>query len=298
MKEEVERIVKCIKDAVRKAGANGVVLGLSGGLDSAVVAVLAKKALGGNNVHCYYMPEKQKDHDIDLEHIEKLCNRFGITFNIHTIGETTNACKDSFWRDISNWEYANIKARTRMTDLYTYASLDHCLVIGTGNRSEIMTGYFTKHGDGGVDFEPIGHLYKTEVFKLAKHLNVPNEIIDKPPSAGLVEGQTDEADLGITYVELDAILNYLHCSSLDSHSFERQGITKQNVNKVVRMIETTEHKRRLPPVSERHLSKCWKCGLIKENILVTYPDGDKQTCFDCLQEYQIKIREATGIRYD
>jgi NAD+ synthase len=135
---------------------------------------------------------------------------------------------------------ANLKPRLRMTALYYLAQSHNYLVAGTGNLSEIMVGYFTKYGDGGVDFEPLGELYKHEVRALARALGLPESIITRPPTAGLWPGQTDEAELGITYDELDAILAAL-ARGYDS------GAPEETVARVWRMVEASAHKRATPP---------------------------------------------------
>ena len=244
MDKKTDRIVNFIKDYVKEANKDGVVLGLSGGLDSAVVAVLAKKALGSKNVHCRYLPYEV--NKFDDKHIFKLCKRFDLVFDTMNISKAVDAiylyplegCGDKK-------VLGNIKARIRMVFLYMEANMYNCLVIGTGNKSEIMTGYFTKYGDGGVDFEPIAHLYKTEVFKMAKFLDIPNEIIDKPPTAGLWEGQTDEGELGLSYETLDKILKYK--SSFKTHNSEqlahRVDCEKDDVELVKYLVSQSEHKR-------------------------------------------------------
>ena len=324
-----EKIIKFIKDYVSKAGADGIVLGLSGGIDSAVVAVLAKKALGSNKVHCYYLPYEWKENDFDRNHIEKLCRRFDLTYVEHTIQDTvdTFSVSDILHRlkpvvskdnqDLSNivpnstttasmgvtrrsymvskgvnsgssspmnncmqQKYlnmtvihppdksggvltdddeniklvlGNIQARVRMLYLYKEANSKNCLVIGTCNKSELMIGYFTKYGDGGVDFEPLGHIYKTDIFKLAKQLDIPNEIVDKPPTAGLWIDQTDEREIGMSYEELDKILNYLDTYDKDKdieYEASKIGIKTRDLQKVFYMIKKSEHKRKTPPTME------------------------------------------------
>ena len=142
---------------------------------------------------------------------------------------------------------ANLKARLRMVTLYYLANDRNYLVAGTGNRSEIMIGYFTKYGDGGVDLEPLGELYKWEVRRLARHVGVPREVVERPPTAGLWPGQTDEAEIGLTYEQLDEALAAIERGATD-------GIEPAVLARVERMIERSAHKRQMPPtypVSER-----------------------------------------------
>ena len=234
-------IIQFIKNQVKSANAKGVVLGLSGGIDSAVVAVLAKKALGTKNVLCYYLP-----YNTDInnsEHIFKLCNKFKLKCTNLSIKQIVDLFTYYPKEELTK---GNIKARIRMTYLYTFANSKNCLVIGTTNKSELMTGYFTKYGDGACDFEPIAHLYKTEVIQLAKQLGIPDEIINKPPSADLWKGQTDEDEIGLSYYELDEILQFIE---MKGNYPESKNIT-WNISKVLKMIYKSEHKRNQPPVIE------------------------------------------------
>lgn len=158
---------------------------------------------------------------------------------------------DDSLNGITRVPYGNIKARIRMTILYQYANRTNCLVAGTTNKSEWMIGYFTKHGDGGADIEPIQHLYKTQIYDLAKYLDIPNELVDKPPSAGLWDGQTDEGELGMSYPYLDKILQFIEDRQLiekeeSYHLAEWQNIKEKDINKVIDMINKSEHKRRIP----------------------------------------------------
>ena len=248
MKEKIEKIVSFIKTYVENAGKKSVVLGLSGGLDSAVVAVLAKKALGSKNVHCVYLPEIiHFKNDFDRKHIDKLCERFDLTYESYEIGSIVELYKKKI-HIIDKLGLANVKARIRMNMLYAIGAKKNCLVIGTGNKSEIMIGYFTKYGDGGVDFEPLGHLYKTEVFKIAKELDIPNEIVDKPPTAGLWVGQTDESEIGMSYGTLDGILHAIEIKLINEDYLKEKNIGYKNILKVLKMIEINEHKRKTPPM--------------------------------------------------
>lgn len=203
--EEVERITRWMQEKVQKARAQGLVFGMSGGIDSSVVAVLAKKALGeqilGVIMPCYSAPE-------DLEDARLVAEAFGIPYRVvplekpfsallEVLGETHNP---------KALPQANLKPRLRMAVLYFFANTLNYLVCGSANRSELTVGYFTKYGDGGVDIAPLAHLVKREVRELAAFLGIPRHIIDKPPSAGLWPGQTDEGEMGLTYEVLDRFL--------------------------------------------------------------------------------------------
>lgn len=255
MKAESERIIKFIKEYVKQSGRKGIVLGLSGGLDSAVVAVLAKRALDGNNIHCYYLPMIDEKGNFDKDHIENLCKRYDLTYRTKEIMMDVEGIVDDSLNGITRVAYGNIKARIRMAILYQYANRINCLVVGTTNKSEWMIGYFTKHGDGGADLKPIQHLYKTQVYDLAKYLDIPNEIVDKPPTAGLWDGQTDECELGMSYSYLDEILQFIEKHQLiekedSNYTTEGLDIKKEDIDRVIDMINKSKHKRKLPAMME------------------------------------------------
>ncbi len=235
MTEQIDRIVKFIQETVEGARATGVVLGLSGGLDSAVVAYLCVKALGEEKCHFVSMPHAKGTDNYVLEITSGLNSRldfYDISFVVDLFPEST-----MFDRIATG----NIKARIRMVVLYYYANQGNKLVVGTTNKSELEIGYFTKYGDGGVDFEPIAHLYKTDIYKLAKELGVPQEIIDRKPSADLWKGQTDEDEIGMDYETLDDILR------MDSQALSIRKYGADKTARVMSLVENSEHKRRLPP---------------------------------------------------
>ena len=208
-KENVEQYVikigNWIKEHIKNSGTNGVVLGMSGGVDCSTVSALCAK--NGINVHLVLMPygdnmEKTKNYNDAME----LISKFNISHHIFDIKPAVDSLeiKDSE----NNLAKANIRPRVRMTYLYEYAQINNLLVIGTGNLSERTVGYFTKWGDGANDLNPVGMITKKEIYILAKHLGVPDSIINKKPSADLWEGQTDEQELGISYSQIDEyILN-------------------------------------------------------------------------------------------
>lgn len=236
--KETHRIVRWLQDYVKESGARGAVLGLSGGLDSSVVAVICKKAFPNHclcvSMPCYSLPE-------DAAHAEMVAKEFGIEFKTVVLDKVYDAFLEASEFAVAgenNLARANIKPRLRMTVLYYFAAVRNYLVVGTGNRSEILTGYYTKYGDGGVDVEPMGHLLKTEVREIAYYLGIPETIISKPPTAGLwPEQKSDEKELGLSYRELDA---FLAGEQVEPH-----------VRKVVEgMVRRSKHKRRMPPIPD------------------------------------------------
>jgi NAD+ synthase len=235
MEELASKLADWIKGQVERAKRRGVVFGLSGGLDSAVVAVLCKRAFPHNTL-ALIMPCHSSERDI--EHAEAVAVKFNIPTNTIALeGVFSSLLKvlppGNFEPDNIKLAEANLKSRLRMLALYYSATQLHYLVVGTGNRSEISIGYFTKFGDGAADILPLGNLVKKQVQELAVYLDIPQEIIQKPPSAGLWVGQTDEAEMGITYDELDRYL-------LTGHAAE------EVKKKIDARITGSSHKRALP----------------------------------------------------
>ena len=235
-----ERISLWIKEKVEEANSKGGVLGLSGGIDSAVVAVLSKKALGdkvlGVIMPCYSDPE-------DVRCAREVAERFSIPTREVFLEPVYDKFKEILPPGNKIAE-ANIKPRIRMITLYYFANTLNYLVIGTGNKSEIMMGYFTKYGDGGVDILPIGGLLKTEVKEIAKYLGIPDSIVNRVPSAGLWSGQTDEEEMGITYHEIDKAIRKIEGE-------KNLEVSPASLNKVMGAIKRTYHKRSLPPIFEK-----------------------------------------------
>ncbi len=236
-KEISRKLIEWVRDRVEVAGAKGVIFGLSGGLDSAVVGLLCNQIFSENALALIMPCHSRKE---DVEDAVYFAERFNIKYRIIQLNESYNRLQGELSRvklpktvesNRSSLALANTKPRLRMTTLYYFANLLNYLVVGTGNKSERMVGYFTKYGDGGVDIAPLGNLLKTEVRELAKCLGVPQKIIDKPPSAGLWEGQTDEEEIGVTYEDLDACLS-----------------GQISIAKVDLMIKRSEHKRDLPDI--------------------------------------------------
>lgn len=227
-----------IADRISAAGATGAVLGLSGGIDSAVVAGLLARAVGPENVLGIIMP----CHSIpaDVEDAWLTATTFGIPASLVDLSDIY----DSFIALLppgKGLADANIKPRLRMITLYHHANTLNRMVVGTGNRSELLIGYFTKYGDGGVDLLPIASLYKHQVRDLAREIGVPEKIINRKPSAGLWEGQTDEDEMGISYDVLDATLAAITAG-------DASGVEPDVLAKVERMIASSAHKRTTAPI--------------------------------------------------
>lgn len=250
--EKIEKKIEAfIKNQIKSAFADGAAVGLSGGLDSSVVAKLCASAIGPENVLGLIMPFRAKNADTD-DAIE-LAKSFGIAYEVVNIRQALNAFQKScrHFKSQKRLPEANLVPRIRMTLLYYHANLLNYLVIGTGNKSELMAGYFTKYGDGGADILPIGDLYKTQVRQLAKHMGIPKRILKKTPSAGLWKGQTDEGEMGISYSELDLFL-YLKIEKGFSEAEIRQEtkLSRRKIALVMEMLERSRHKRELPPVAK------------------------------------------------
>ncbi len=233
-----DQIVKWMQEQVHGAGAAGFVVGLSGGVDSACVAALSQRA-AESAVVAVIMP--CHSNPIDAEHAHLVAE----TFDVETITVDLTPVYDNLVSALpavdSRMALANLKPRLRMTALYYVANARNYLVAGTGNKSELMVGYFTKYGDGGVDIEPLGGLYKREVYSLARQLGVPQPVLDRPPTAGLWVGQTDEAEMGLTYDTLERALISLTIGG-------DHGVAPADLDKVRRMMDDSAHKRALPPV--------------------------------------------------
>ncbi|MGP8071792.1 MAG: NAD+ synthase [Thermoplasmata archaeon] len=227
--------------------AEGGVIGLSGGIDSAVAAQLARDALGAEHVLGVLLPDAPYSEAL-LRETRAFADSLGIehrTIPLEPVLGTFHALLPEVHDRVT---LGNATARLRMTLLYTLARERGRVVIGTGNKSEILLGYFTKYGDGGVDLLPLGDLYKTQVRALAVELGTPAPIRDRPPTAGFWEGQTDEAELGLPYERLDRILTGLEQLRTEEEIHARTGISLADIRLVTERIARHRHKRRLPPI--------------------------------------------------
>ena len=246
---EVEEKLKCfIKDYVEKTKAKGIVLGLSGGIDSSTTAALSALAIGGDRVLGLLLPEKETYNVRDIEDAKLVAEKFGIKTQTIEITPVLEAIQNTI--PVFNSEdklcKGNLKARIRMVYLYYYANSFNLIVCGSSDKSETMIGYFTKWGDAAADISPIMDLYKTQVQKVARHIDIPEKIVQKPPSPALWPGQMAEEEIGLKYENLDLILYGIEHFMTAEEIAEQLNIEKAVVDKVEKRWKSTEHKRRLP----------------------------------------------------
>jgi NAD+ synthase len=246
--EAQKRICRFIKEYVENAGGKGIVLGLSGGIDSATIGALSSLALGGDNVLGLMLPEAENFNQKDVEDAETVAEKFKFQTQICNMSNVL----ECFYEALPSFDGAdklckgNVKARTRMIYLYYFANKFNKIVCGSSDKSETMMGYFTKWGDGAADIAPILDLYKTQVRKLAIHIGIPVELAQKPSTPGLWPSQMAETELGIKYETLDLILYGLERFMKPEEISSQLKIEKTIVNQVKSRWLANEHKRRMP----------------------------------------------------
>ena len=229
---ETKNRIEFIRGVIKSAGADGVVYGNSGGKDSALVGILCKMACE-NTVGLIMPCGPKRNYETDKADAEKIAQQFGITTRVVDLSGVKNEMIVAVGEKISDSALVNIAPRLRMTALYAVAASENRLVAGTGNRSEGYMGYFTKWGDGAYDFNPIADLTVTEIYEFLRYLNAPDFILDKAPSAGLFDGQTDEGEMGITYRAIDEFL--------------LNGTVNQRDKAIIEKFHgSSEHKRNMP----------------------------------------------------
>jgi NAD+ synthase len=240
-------LVTFIKDEIHKAGMKKAVLGLSGGVDSALVAFLSAEALGAENVHCVMMPYSTSSPESVL-HARLVADALGITPEYVEITPMV----DPFLAmnlDIDAVRKGNIMARQRMIILFDRSARENALVVGTGNKTEILLGYSTLYGDSACGINPLGGLYKTQIWQLAEYTGVPEDIIRKAPSADLWHGQTDEEELGFEYKQVDELLYFLIEEKLSLTQLQSKGFTAEYIARVTQRIAKYEFKQRPPRIA-------------------------------------------------
>ncbi|MCJ7479011.1 MAG: NAD+ synthase [Candidatus Nanohaloarchaeota archaeon QJJ-7] len=248
--ESRKRIEEFLADYLHQSGASGYIVGVSGGLDSAVTLKLAVEAVGPGRVEGLIMPG-QPSHRENIQDAKELCQELGVEFHELGIEETVDQFSSEVPFEPERETEGNLRVRIRMVLLYMFANEKSSLVLGTSNRTETLLGYFTKYGDEAADVRAISELYKTEVKELADELGLPRKFVEKEPTAGMWEGQTDEGELGATYEEIDKILKrYIDEGKDVSGIVEEVGIEKEKVECVVELHESSSHKRGTVPSPE------------------------------------------------
>ncbi len=246
--ETEKRIIRFIKNYVENAGAGGIVLGLSGGVDSNTIAALSSRAIGGDHVLGLMLPEKETGNPEDIDDAKTVAEKFSVKTQICDI----TPALEGFYKTIPIFDASdklckgNIKARTRMIYLYYYANKSNKVVCGSSDKSETMMGYFTKWGDVSADISPIMDLYKTQVRKLAAHMGIPTALAEKPSTPALWPNQLAEIELGIKYETLDLILYGLEHFMATEEIAQQLNIGNALVKKVKSRWLAAEHKRRMP----------------------------------------------------
>jgi NAD+ synthase len=254
-----EALTRFIRDEVSKIGFTRGILGLSGGLDSAVVAYLTARALGPENTFCVMMPYQNTD-PTSVADAEVVIDALGVRPTLVDITPMVDAYFEVA-SDADQVRRGNVMARVRMIVLYDLSRVHRALVIGTSNKTELLVGYSTLWGDMAAAMWPLGDLYKSEVRSLARYLGVPEPIIEKPPTAGLWKGQTDEGEMGISYIELDAILVELVDKRIPQELLAQRGFDPEKVERVFQMMRASQFKRRpplLPKISTRSINHDFK----------------------------------------
>ncbi len=239
-------LINFLKEETFKTGLNGGVVGLSGGVDSAVVAVLAKKAFN-NRLMCVMMPSHYSSSS-SVDDAKELAHKFDLRYEIVPIAALLNAYSEN--ENSNNLRVGNFSARMRMSILFDISARERALVLGTSNKSELMLGYGTLFGDLSSAINPIGDLYKSEIFEFAEYLGVCESIIDKPPSADLWEGQSDEEDLGYTYAQIDTALKEYVENRLSPQEMIEKGFEAELVDLIISRIYQNQFKRKPPIIAK------------------------------------------------
>jgi NAD+ synthase len=237
-----------LRDEIRNAGFERAVLGLSGGVDSAVAAFLAARALGAGNVLGVMMPYRTSS-PASLEDAREVVEKTGIRSELVEITPLVDAYRPA-GGELGNIRAGNVMARQRMIVLYDLSARDRALVVGTSNKTELLLGYGTLHGDMASAVNPLGDLYKTQVLRLAAALGVPKRILEKPPSADLWEGQTDEGEMGMTYAAADQLLYQMVDERRTDAELEALGFDRAMIRAVRTRIRTSQFKRRPPVIAK------------------------------------------------
>ena len=241
-----QNLISFLKEEVLKTGLKKITLGLSGGLDSAVVAVLCKEVFD-DNLNCVLMPS-QFSSKASIDDAIELCKKFDIKYEIVSIEPMLSAYLKNMQE--SSLRIGNFSARLRMSVLYDISARENSLVVGTSNKSELLLGYGTIFGDLACALNPIGDIYKSDLFEFAKFLNITKNIIEKKPSADFYEGQSDEADLGYSYAKIDSLLKKMIDENRSKDELLALGFEDEFIEDIKKRVKINEFKRRLPIIAK------------------------------------------------
>ena len=241
-----QNLISFLKEEVLKTGLKKITLGLSGGLDSAVVAVLCKEVFD-DNLNCVLMPS-QFSSKASIDDAVELCKKFDIKYEIVSIKPMQSAYLKNMQE--SSLRIGNFSARLRMSVLYDISARENSLVVGTSNKSELLLGYGTIFGDLACALNPIGNIYKSDLFEFAKYLGVNDSIVNKAPSADFFEGQSDEADLGYSYAKIDSLLKKMIDENRSKDELLALGFEDEFIEDIKKRVKINEFKRKLPIIAK------------------------------------------------
>ena len=243
-----ESLQQFLREELRKSGLDGFVVGLSGGVDSALACALAVRAVGPEHIHAVKMPYRTSSPSSQA-HADLVASSLGLQADRTDISPMVDAYFEGR-PDASALRRGNYMARVRMACLFDLSMAHRALVLGTGNKTEILLGYGTWYGDTACSLNPNGDLYKSQVWQLSRHLGLPVEVVEKAPSADLWPDQTDEGEMGLTYAEADAVLYLTVDAGLTADEVASRGFGRDRVAKILGMMERSAFKRRLPAIAE------------------------------------------------
>lgn len=242
-------LINFIREETEKTGLENLVVGLSGGVDSSLAAALAVEALGKKRVFAYCLPYKTSSSK-SLDDAKKVAEFLDIDCSVIDISPYADAYLDHFDNYIGNVRFGNICARMRMLTLFDLSAAHGALVLGTSNKTELLLGYGTWYGDMASAINPVGDLYKTQVWSLSEYMGVPSEVIEKAPTADLWQDQTDETELGFSYTKVDKLLYEMIDRRKGKNELIRMGFDEKFIDEVSRKIKANQFKRRLPVIAK------------------------------------------------
>ena len=242
------KIIEFIQKNIKNASLKGAIVAVSGGIDSAITLHLTVKTLGPEKVTAITMPERDVTPERDIMDVMLHCKQLNLTCNTIDITPMLHVMQQNLtkYNPKDKISSGNIRSRLRMIITYHYANLERKMVMGTSNKTELLTGFFTKYGDGGVDLMPLADLYKYNIKQLAKYLEIPQNIIEKAPSPGFYPSHTDEKELGCEYDSIDLMLYLWEKGYIDKEISRLLDVPIQTVERIISRIKANEHKRRLP----------------------------------------------------